>query len=82
LLDHASLLQKILDQRDVVKGSTNGTTTAIATIEPMQRGGGGGGGVGESSATNRMKHVKELYENGLISSSEYEAKRQDILAGL
>jgi hypothetical protein len=87
LFDQASFLQKILDQRDIVKG-TNGTasvptTTAIAIIEPMQRGGSGfGGGVGESSPTNRMKHVKELYENGLISSIEYETKRQDILAGL
>jgi hypothetical protein len=84
LLDHASFLQKILDQRDVVKGTNIGTaavptTTAIATIEPMQR---GGGGIGESSPTQRMKHVKDLYENGLISSNEYEAKRQDILAGL
>jgi hypothetical protein len=96
LLNHESFLRMILDQRDVVKGTTRtsssssyapATTTAIATaaVVPMQRGGGGGTTTGTSSClsvTERMKQAKELYDQGLISLGEYERKRQDILAGV
>jgi hypothetical protein len=98
LHDHATFIRRILDQRDVVKSGMVGhfpphvtTTTAmttpmmmyapvptaVATVEPMQRGGGGG-----MSVTDRIKQVQELYDAGLISATEYETKRRDILAGI
>jgi Short C-terminal domain len=80
LANHDSFIRKILDQRDVVKGVSAPSTfpTATAMVEPMQR----GADVVVGSATERLKHVKELYDNGLISSSEYEKKRQDIIAAI
>jgi hypothetical protein len=95
LHDHATFIRRILDQRDVVKSGMMGhfpphamtTTTpmmyapvptAVATVDPMQRGGGGGG----MSVTDRIKQVQELYDAGLISSTEYETKRRDILSGI
>jgi hypothetical protein len=83
LYDHATFIRRILDQRDVLKSGgrflPQATSTtpamAVATIEPMHRGGG-------MSVTDRLKQVQELYDAGVISKTEYETNRRDVLSGI
>jgi hypothetical protein len=83
LYDHATFIRRILDQRDVLKSgggrflpqATTAPAMAVATVEPMQRGGG-------MSVTDRLKQVQELYDAGVISKTEYETKRRDVLSGI
>lgn len=76
LAEYRTFIQKILDQRDIVKGTV--ASGAVVVAEPMQR----GGDTAKGSAADRMNQAKELYDGGLISESEYEKKRKDILAGV
>jgi hypothetical protein len=34
------------------------------------------------SASERLREIEQLKENGLITDSEYEAKRKEILGGI
>ena len=44
--------------------------------------GGRGGGPGGKSAQDRLTELRSLYDRGLISREEYEAKRKEILEEL
>ncbi len=39
-------------------------------------------GTGRGRAEDRLKQVKQLFDRGLISKSEYQTKRSEILRGL
>jgi hypothetical protein len=57
-------------------------TPAAGTAPAPSTGGGPASGSGSKTTADRLKELKNLKDQGLITNQEYEAKKKEILSGL
>jgi hypothetical protein len=76
LAGYEQFIQEILNRRDMVKGIPSPSTTAIATAAypVMDR--------GDRSIAERIKDATALYESGILTKDEFDAKRREIVDSL
>lgn len=84
LANYDWFIHEILNQRDIVKNGgliarSQALAAPVTVIMDSRGGGGGAGGNGNRSAADRIKEISELRDQGVLTETEFQKKRQDII---
>jgi len=75
LANYESFIREVLNQRDIVKGRGEGLAYGDPVVTAMTIDDRSSG----RPAEERIKEIKSLYDNGILTREEYDQKRKDII---